>query len=148
VSTIPFLYDHLVLDTSVIIKWYRQGEVLAQQALVLRTAYLAGEATISVPSLLIYEVTNVLPYKNDLNADQVKEAVQSLFDMDLDIISPSLLIIEPAVELARTYNITVYDATFVALAQALSTTFITADERLVQRLADLSFVHSLAEVTV
>jgi predicted nucleic acid-binding protein len=148
VITIPFPHDHLVLDTSVIIKWYRQGEVLAQQALALRTAYLAGEVTVSVPSLLVYEVTNVLRYKNDLSADQVKEAVQSLFDMDLDIMSPSLLIIDQAVELARTYNITVYDATFVALAQALSATFVTADERLAQRLADLSFVHSLDEVIV
>ena len=147
-STIPFPYDHLVLDTSVIIKWYRQGEVLAQQALVLRTAYLAGAATISVPSLLIYEVTNVLRYKNDLSTDQVKEAVQSLFDMDLEITSPSLLLVDQAIELARTYNITVYDATFVALAEVLSATFVTADERLVQRLADKSFAHFLDEVII
>ena len=147
-STIPFPYDHLVLDTSVIIKWYRQGEVLAQKALALRTTYLAGEANVSVPSLLVYEVTNVLRYKNDLSTDQVKEAVQSLFDMNLDIIFPSLLIIDQAVELARTYNITVYDAIFVALAQALSVTFITADERLAQRLAALSFIHFLDEVII
>ena len=147
-STIPFPYDHLVLDTSVIIKWYRQGEALAQQALVLRTAYLAGAATISVPSLLIYEVTNVLRYKNDLSTDQVKEAVQSLFDMDLDIMSPSRLVVDQAIELARTYNITVYDATFVALAEVLSATLVTADERLVQRLADKSFVHFLNEVII
>jgi hypothetical protein len=32
----------VVLDTSVVIKWFRQGEVLASQALALRDAYLDG----------------------------------------------------------------------------------------------------------
>jgi hypothetical protein len=31
---------HVVPDTSVIMKWLRQGEILAEQALALRTAYL------------------------------------------------------------------------------------------------------------
>ncbi len=30
----------VVLDTSVVIKWFRQGEVLAEQAVALREAYL------------------------------------------------------------------------------------------------------------
>lgn len=33
---------NLVVDTSVFIKWYRQGEVLADRALMLREAYLVG----------------------------------------------------------------------------------------------------------
>ena len=32
----------VVLDTSVVIKWFRQGEVLAGQALQLRDDYLDG----------------------------------------------------------------------------------------------------------
>ena len=33
---------HVVPDTSVIIKWFRQGEILGGQALALRAAYLEG----------------------------------------------------------------------------------------------------------
>jgi predicted nucleic acid-binding protein len=147
-SAIPFPHDHLILDTSVVIKWYRQGEVLAQQALVLRAAYLAGQAAVTVPSLLVYELTNVLRYKGDLSTNQVREAVQSLFDMNLYIIPPSLPVIHQAVDLARTYDTTLYDAAFIALAQELSAIFVTADERLMKRLTNLAFVHFLDEVII
>ena len=57
---------HLVPDTSVIIKWFRQGEILAGEALAVRAAYLEGRIQLSVPSLVAYELANVLRYKGDL----------------------------------------------------------------------------------
>ena len=80
---------HIVPDTSVVIKWFRQGEILAQQALALRAVYLDGHIQVSVPTMLAYELTNVLRYKDDLTTDQVEEAVQSLFDMDLAWATPT-----------------------------------------------------------
>jgi predicted nucleic acid-binding protein len=145
-ATSPFEYSAVVLDTSVIIKWFRQGEVLASQALVLREAYLNGQITISAPSLLVYELANVLRYKSDLTTSQVQEAVQSLFDMALEWILPSAAVMRRAVEIARIYETTIYDAAFVALAETSSATFITADERLVDRLKTLSFVQFLGQV--
>jgi predicted nucleic acid-binding protein len=136
----------VVLDTSVVIKWFRQGEVLADQALALRDAYLDGHIVVSVPSLLAYELTNVLRYKSDLTTDQVQEAVQSLFDMGLEWILPSSAVMRRAVEMARAYDTTVYDGAFAALAESLNATFVTADERLVRRLEALPFVHFLGEV--
>ena len=53
---------HVVPDSSVVIKWFRQGENLAEQALALRTGYLDGRIQLSVPTLLAYELTNVLPH--------------------------------------------------------------------------------------
>jgi predicted nucleic acid-binding protein len=136
----------VVLDTSVVIKWFRQGEVLAGQALSLRDAYLDGRVGVSVPSLLAYELANVLRYKNDLTTEQVQEAVQSLFDMGLGWVLPSGAVMRRAVEMARVYETTVYDAAFAALAESLSATFVTADERLVRRLEALPFVRFLGEV--
>ena len=147
-SDIPFPHDHLVLDSSVVIKWYRQGEVLTEQALLLREAYLNGEAAVSVPSLLVYELANVLHYKNDLSTDQVQEAIRSLLALGLNVFPPGNLLMCQAVEIALTYQTTVYDATFAALAQALPATFVTADERLARRLEGLSFVYCLADVEV
>ncbi len=100
------------------------------------------------PGLRIHELANVLRYKNDLSVNQVQEAVQSLFDMELQVVPPSSPVLQQAVDLARTHNLTIYDATFVALAQALAATFVTADERLAQRLTALTFVHSLSEIQV
>jgi predicted nucleic acid-binding protein len=53
---------------------------------------------------------------------------------------------EHAVEIARTYDTTVYDGTFAALAESLGATFVTADERLVRRLEALPFVRFLGRV--
>jgi predicted nucleic acid-binding protein len=77
ISVSTLMYTNVVLDTSVILKWFRQEEILADQALRLRQAYLAGQVTISVPTLLAYELANVLRYKRELTTEQVQQAVQS-----------------------------------------------------------------------
>jgi predicted nucleic acid-binding protein len=137
---------HIVPDTSVVIKWFRQGEVLAEQALALRAAYLDGHIHISVPSLLVYELTNVLRYKDDLTTAQVEEAVQSLFDMGLGAVPPTAIMMRRAAVIARAADATVYDAAFAALAESLEATFVTADERLARRLEACPFVLFLADV--
>ncbi len=138
----------VVLDTSVVIKWFRQGEVLASHALALRDAYLSGQVVVLVPSLLAYELANVLRYKNDLTTVQIEDAVQSLFDMRLEWVLPSATVMRRAVVIARECDTTVYDASFVALAAALSATFITADERLTRCLMAFPFVRFLGETEV
>lgn len=135
----------LVLDTSVIIKWFRQGEILAEQALALRAAYLNGHVQVIVPSLLACELANVLRYKDDLTTAQVEDAVQSLFDMGLQWMLPSAAVMRRATVIARESDATVYDAAFAALAESEKATFVTADERLVRRLAAWPFVQLLGQ---
>lgn len=136
----------IVPDTSVVIKWFRQGEILAAPALAIRDAYLTGQTAISAPSLMVYELANVLRYKSALTTEQVQEAVYSLLGMGFEWASPSTTLMSRTVHLARTYDTTVYDAAFVALAEALDGIFITADEKLVSRLENLKFVLFLGEV--
>jgi predicted nucleic acid-binding protein len=136
----------LVLDTSVIVKWFRQGEVLAERALALRDAYLAGQIAVAVPALVAYELANVLRYKTDLTTGQVRAAVQSLFDLGWEWVAPSSAVMGRAVEVARACETTVYDATFAAQAESLHATLVTADERLVRRFSTLPFVRFLGDV--
>lgn len=138
----------VVPDTSVVIKWFRQGEILAEQALALRSAYVGGSVGISVPTLLVYELANVLRYKDDLTTGQVEEAVQSLFDMGLKWNPPAAETLCRAVEMARHHDVTVYDAVFAAVAESAEAVFVTADERLAHRLAALPFVRYLGDVGV
>jgi predicted nucleic acid-binding protein len=139
---------HVVPDTSVIIKWFRQGEILAEQALALRAAYLDGRIQVFVPSLLGYEMANVLRYKDELTTVQVEEAIQSLFDMELAWVPPTAAMMRRAAAIARAADTTVYDSTFAALAESLEATFVTADERLVRRLAAWPFVRFLGEMEI
>lgn len=138
--------SHVVPDTSIVAKWFRQGEVLAPQALALRQAYLEDQVQVTIPALLAYELANVLCYKGDLSAAQVEEAVQSLFDLGLAWMPASALLLRRAVTIARESDLTVYDAAFVALAEALSADFITADAQLARRLEDYPFVRFLGDV--
>jgi len=69
----------------------------------------------------------------------LQDIIQSLFDMGLQWVGLS-------VEIARSCGVTVYDALFVATAEALGVDFITADERLAGRLppnAPVRFLGSL-----
>lgn len=133
----------VVLDTSVIVKWVRQEEVLAREALCWRSRFLDGEVQFAVPFLLAYELANVLVYKPDLSTEQVQAALQSLFDMGIDWIEPSPPLLLRSTAIAREHDLSVYDATFVALAEALQADLITADERLVHGMSSSPYIHFL-----
>ena len=135
-----------VLDTSVIIKWYRQKEILADKALIIRDSYLSGYILVSIPSLVVYELANVLRYKTDIKTEEIKEALKSLFNMGIDLIMPSKELIARAIIISRKYDITVYDSYFVALAESFNASFVTADNKLCKQLNDLSYVCFLDQV--
>ncbi|NQE52835.1 Ribonuclease VapC3 [ANME-1 cluster archaeon GoMg3.2] len=56
------------------------------------------------------------------------------------------MIINLAVALAFEYNITVYDAFYIALAKDLELTFITADRRLCERVRGRDYVEFIGEM--
>ena len=97
----------LVLDTSVVLKWIRQEEILAQQALDILNSYLEGHSRVIVPTLLAYEVANVLRYKNELTTADLETAIQSLFDLGLEWVAVSSDTIQRSVNLARAYDTSV-----------------------------------------
>jgi len=138
----------LILDTSVVLKWFRREEILANRALDLLHGYLEGRIQVFVPSLLGYEIANVLRYKDELTTAQIEMALQSLFNLDLEWIVPTASMIRRAVVIARDYDTSVYDATFAATAEAVGAGFVTADERLARCLAALPYVAFLGAFEV
>lgn len=120
----------IVLDSSVVMKWFRKSEALREQALQLRQAYLDGSLALYVPDLLIYEIANVLRYKPDMNPTKVQQALHSLFEMGIRIERITPEVIGRAIAIAYSYDVTVYDAAFVALAENVGAALITADQKL------------------
>ena len=121
----------MILDASVIAKWFLVEEG-SDEALQLRDEYVKGTIDIAVPELLLYEVANVLRYK-DFSEEDVKKAMLSLMDMDLFIAGMSHLLMERTVEISMECGITIYDAAYVALAESLSTELVTADSKLYEK---------------
>jgi predicted nucleic acid-binding protein len=134
----------VLLDSSVVIKWFRQSEIWQDEAILLRQEYLDGRLLIYVPDLLIFEIANVLRYKPDLNRIQVQEALGSLFDLQIMVIAISKEVITKAIDLAYAQDLTIYDAAFVAMSLNLNIPFITADERLIQKLSGFPHVHHIS----
>jgi predicted nucleic acid-binding protein len=90
----------VLLDSSVVIKWFRRTEVWRDAAIFLRQEYLSGRLKIYVPSLLILEIANVLRYKPDLASVQVQAALRSVYDLQLKIIDLTQEAIIKAIYLA------------------------------------------------
>jgi predicted nucleic acid-binding protein len=132
-----------VVDTSVVLKWLRRDEPLFAEARVLRQRLLEGEIRLAAPFLLAYELANVLHYKREMSTAEVMEAVRSIYETGLEWYGPTQALIERTIEIARIYDIAAYDATFVALAEALGGEFITADEKAFRRLTSLPYVKFL-----
>jgi predicted nucleic acid-binding protein len=146
-SLIKGLPESVLLDSSVVLKWFRKDEIWREAALKLREAYLNGQMVIFVPDLLIYEIANVLRYKPDLTQLQVQEALTSLYDMKISIVEISQAVIMEAIQLAYFHAITVYDATFIATANYLKVPFITADDKLIQDLSKIPFAYHISDLT-
>ena len=122
-----------VLDASVALKWFVDEED-SDAALSLRQNFRQGESEIVVPDLLLYEVANALRFNPSFEAQEVNEAVKTLLDMEIDIVTPSSALLEKLVDLSVEHGITCYDSTYFALAQEIGFPLITADEKLYNKL--------------
>lgn len=133
----------LVLDASVILKWFLPEEE-SPQAQKLRQKHLKGEAFIYAPSLLIFEVANALVTKKELTESDVEKALSIFFFTDLNFIEFSQILVNSAALTARKYRISVYDTSYITLAKTLAAKFITADRKLFEKVKSLGFVELLS----
>jgi predicted nucleic acid-binding protein len=134
-----------VLDSSVVIKWF-SDEKDTGKALQLRESVLQGKCAISVPDLQIYEIANALRYNKQLMQEDIVQAIESLFDMNIHIILPTRKVMLTAIQMAIQYTISVYDAYFIALAETFGFVFITADEKLYEKTKEKIFVRLLHNI--
>lgn len=132
----------IVIDASVIVKLVKKEEG-TERAIALREKHIKGEERIVVPSLLFYEVANALLYAKGLEDKEISDFLEILEELDFEIINLTVKDIIKAALLGRQKNITVYDASYLILAQKLGVNFITADLNLFKKVRDLNFVKLL-----
>ena len=135
----------VVLDASVILKWLVNEEG-SEDALRFRDRHVKGEERIIVPSLLFYEVANVLRYREELPEEELLILFEILNDLELSAVNPSFSEFKEAMLYARVKQTSVYDAAYVVLAKNLGCELITADKRL-ERTVNEQFVKCLSEIS-
>jgi len=134
-----------VLDTSIIYKWFVKEEDTSK-ALSLLDDYIERKIQIVIPDLLFHELANALRYNPKIERGEVEEMIDDLFELDLQVIMTTPILIKSALKFSYEYQISVYDSLYLALAQSLEFEFITADRRLYEKTKRLWFVKYLGDI--
>jgi predicted nucleic acid-binding protein len=122
----------IVVDSSVVIKWF-VAEPLSDEARRILDGYQAGTLTLIALDLLAAEIGNIVwkKYRSQglvkTDAEQILTAFRAL-NIEL---TPTLELLEAALQIAMTHERTVYDSLYIALSVREQCVHLTADERLV-----------------
>lgn len=121
----------LLIDTSVLIKWFHDiGEHELGEARAILAAHLRSDLDAHVLDLAIYEVGNVLGRALKWTACDVGDQLDDL----LEIVGPPLAMtpawLREAAVLADRHALSFYDASWAAAATALRIPLVSADRRL------------------
>ena len=121
----------LVIDASIAVKWVIEEEGTAA-ALSLRK-----QAKLIAPELLVAECANILWKKvrrDELSKDEALLAARLLQGADLELL-PTRGLLDAAALIAIDLDHPAYDCLCIALAVANDCRFVTADDRLLRKLA-------------
>ena len=134
----------IVFDSSVALKWVFNNEEGVSQALALRNAHISGETELVVPTLFFYEIANVLAIKVQLAAAEARRAFELFADFELVVHDLDRDEYLAAMDISARYRVSVYDATYLVLAQRLKCYFITADRKFFEKVDSLGVAKLLS----
>ena len=122
--------DPYVVDTSIVVKWFntKDENFVSQAQRLLHDAQLE-EISLFTPDLAVYELSNALLKGKKLAAAEVYEGFTKLLALPVAIVSYSTAIVLRAASFAEQYNLSVYDATFLAFAAIKRCPLITENVR-------------------
>jgi predicted nucleic acid-binding protein len=130
--------DECVVDASVAIKLFLVEPLVDRAQALFARLEDSPPLRMYAPDLLYVECANILWKRVRFRGYDPSLPVTDLATLQtLPIASvPTRVLADTAIALAIRWDISAYDACYVALADVRACTLVTADERLVQRLAD------------
>ena len=128
--------SRLVIDSSVVVKWY-VAEHDSAEAAVMFSMWMNDDIELFAPDLLPIEVGNILWKKQRIGAMTSIRAEQTTATVTALSIpwSDSHELLPQAISIAIKHDRTVYDSIYLALAIQLGCPFVTADDRLANAVA-------------
>jgi len=121
------------VDASVCARWLVPGEEYETQAVRLRDDYAEGRVELYAPSLLVFEVLNVLWKIVNGGMMRAEDAVvlcEAFVKVAPRVASLDLEDLKNALEAAMTKHVSFYDASYIATALKTKSTLVTADKNL------------------
>jgi predicted nucleic acid-binding protein len=129
----------VVVDASVAAKWFLPpaGETLVAEADDLMKLHANGQLRFLVPDLFWAELANIFGKSVRLGRwkmSSARAALRSSLERKIPTV-PTVALLDTAFDIAGTFDRTIYDCLYVALAIASKCSLVTADERLANALA-------------
>lgn len=137
----------IVIDASVALKWYLSDEEHVNRALALLEEHATDRITLIAPALLEFEVANSLVIakrRGRVADDDLLKALEGFTGLGIGLY-PITPILQKILLYCDRYNISAYDATYIALADENKTYVVTADKRLFNATGKLRFVKWIGE---
>jgi predicted nucleic acid-binding protein len=122
-----------VVDASVVAKWVLPGEPYQENSIKLKNDHVLGLVKLCAPTFLVQEVANALwraVKLRRLSEEDAKEALNSMNDMKIELYDLDWAQASQALEIACKLNLTLYDASYLFLANKMKARFITADNKM------------------
>ncbi len=135
--------DQIVVDASVFAKLFIKEEY-SENAYALRDAYISKKVDIIVPSLFPYEVLNALRYSASYDEKELENLAETLDGYKLGVFDFNANLGKRISVMASKYNISIYDASYVALASMMNSLLYTADEKLIKKVG-LDFIKHIKD---
>jgi predicted nucleic acid-binding protein len=133
----------------VVLKWYLVDEEYGQKALDLLFQYVSNELEILAPSLLEYEVVNglfVAQKRGRIKEEKLLIAIEGFIDLEIKLKNVSHFY-SRMMHYCKVYHRSVYDASYLAIADVEGITMITSDEGLYNATKkDLKWVKWLGDI--
>ena len=128
-----------VLDASVAAKWVlpARDENLIEESRTVLESYMAGRLNLSVPDLFWTEMGTILWKAHRLKrmtAESVEDGLARLMDLNIRML-PSRSLLAGALAIGISFDRTVCDSVYIAMAVTTGRPLLTADERLANALA-------------
>ncbi len=144
---IPAYHAGYIIDASVGVKWFiKEHEGDRDAALAIRQRHILGQTRMIVPELFLLEVPNAIKAGRKGTEEELAEVLNTLMDLDLQIERHTQDVLRKTNAVAWAYNLTWYDAIYVALAEILGFPCVTADDALLRKMKGHSIVIHLKDL--
>ena len=126
----------VILDISLIYKWFidEEPKEITNSSRLLLKNFLQGKEKILCPNLILYELGNILAYKNTFNKTDIDNIWQKFSNINLPLISPTQEFMKKCIDFSLQYHVTVYDASYAVLALEKNCILLTADNKLAKKI--------------
>ena len=132
----------VVLDTSVVVKWFSKEKGSQEAGEYLRQLQ-QGKINIFLPELVKYELANAFLKGKNLSLLVAKRALSLFYALPINFVAEEATTAKVSYRLAKELKITYYDACFLALASKLKAVLVTANPRHQKKIGSITKLERL-----